>query len=51
MVCICACLGPVLQSRAEIFSTNMSVFMYTVLIDRPETVVGLKSSIRKELKY
>jgi len=51
VVCICACLGPVLQSRAEIFSTNMSVFMYTVLIDRPETVVGLKSSIRKELKY
>ena len=38
-------LGPVLQSQAVIFSTNMSVFMYTVLIDRPETVVGLKSSI------
>jgi len=50
ILCVCArtracMLGLVLQSQAEIFSTSMSVFMYTVLIVSPETVVSLKSSV------
>jgi len=52
VVCVCVVcmrahvcmLDPVLQSQAEIFSSNVSIFMYTVLIDSPDTVVRLKSS-------
>jgi hypothetical protein len=44
-VFVCMCVpGLVLQSQQR-FSTNMSVFMYTVLIVSPGTVVSLKSSI------
>ena len=51
-VCVCGVcmrarvcmLDPVPQSQSEIFSSNVSIFMYTVLIDSPDTVVRLKSS-------